>query len=623
MPFLALPHFQETAYWDIDNLKYEVFKMSLMMGLFGMVTEEEVDNEEEYEEANDEVLGEEDDAASAAVGGADESTLSRIIARESEDSDYDLAMKEESITSPAVEEEIEEAASTPLPDQEEESVVTEETETREPESPLPVPEEETAAKEVDDIQAVVPLAEAEVGKVLKEEDNSNVEEKSDEAETNAPEEVAVAEEKQEEEEAVPQAVETEQPQAVETELVQAVTSAAEPEFDVTGVKEEVASEVVPLATAEVGNVVKESEVEETEQAASPSKMTVESRGASSSLQEELRKLSESRSLREQSSSEEVKAAADTESAPAEKEEEFTVSEPVTVTESKYVVKRAASNDLEAELKKLADARLKKEASDKAAYVSTETNGATVSEPSVEKEEDTSAPEVVVDQKVVEVGEGVKDETLDELKELTYEFHMQGRPESDASKVQSALSTASESAEQESTDSTSGPIAVAEKLSPEIAEVRIVEEANVEEPDSTISTEELSKEVVGDSGVVPSPANLFTALKAVDDDLPALKSENGNVVETENVQSKPRGFSAVDFTGEDGDSDADAEDEDEENDDDDDEDDDDEDETDMDTAKALAEFANAVGKSGNLMFEHCSSSSSCILHRKSLVFVESP
>ena len=87
-----------------------------MLGFFGMVTEDEVDNEDEYEEANDEVLGEDEDASSAAVGGADEGTSPRIIARESVDNDDDLAMKEESDTSPAVEEEVEQAASTPLLD---------------------------------------------------------------------------------------------------------------------------------------------------------------------------------------------------------------------------------------------------------------------------------------------------------------------------------------------------------------------------------------------------------------------------------------------------------------------------------------------------------------------------
>lgn len=71
-----------------------------------------------------------------------------------------------------------------------------------------------------------------------------------------------------------------------------------------------------------------------------------------------------------------------------------------------------------------------------------------------------------------------------------------------------------------------------------------------------------------------------------------------------------GLLAIDFAEEDGDSDADAEDEDDEDDEDDDEDDDDEDDKDMVTAKALAELANAVGKSGEphilaLVFSNCS------------------
>ena len=553
-----------------------------MTGLFEMVTEEEVDNDEDYEEANDEQLGEEEeDASAAAVGGTGEGTLPRIIAQESVDNDFDLAMQKESNTSPAVEEEVEQVASIPFSDEEEKSAITDATETREPELSSLVAEGETAAKESDE--------------VLIEADSSNVEDMSVGV-TSSPEEVAVVEEKQEEEEeVVPQPAEAEQSQAEETALVQAVTLAAKPKFDVTGVKEEVASEVIPLATAGVGNVLEESEVKETEQATIPPEVDVESKGPSSSLLEELRKLSESRSLREEPS-EEMKPAVVTESAPEELSQTTAEkAEDSTVTESQYVVKRAASNDLVAELKKLTDARLESEASDKAASVST------VGEPPVDKEEYTSASEVVVDQKLVEVSEGSTVESLDELKELTYQFHIQGSPESDAAEVQSALATASDSAEKESIDSTSGATAVAEKLSPEVSEVRIVEEGKVEEADSAVAKEDLSKDVVEDSGVVPSPANLYTALKAVDDELPALKSENGNVAETEDVQSKSRGFSAVDFTGEDGDSDADAEDEDEENDDDDDED---EDETDMDTAKALAELANAVGKSGNPLFGHC-------------------
>jgi hypothetical protein len=60
---------------------------------------------------------------------------------------------------------------------------------------------------------------------------------------------------------------------------QAVTAAAAPTFHVTGLKEEVALEIVPLTI---------SEVEETEQAIIPWITDAEPRGASPSLLEELR-----------------------------------------------------------------------------------------------------------------------------------------------------------------------------------------------------------------------------------------------------------------------------------------------------------------------------------------------
>jgi hypothetical protein len=70
-----------------------------------------------------------------------------------------------------------------------------------------------------------------------------------------------------------QAVETEQSPVVEPELAQAVTAATAPAFDVTGLKEEFAPEIVPLVIPEV---------EETEQAIIPPITDVESKGASPS-----------------------------------------------------------------------------------------------------------------------------------------------------------------------------------------------------------------------------------------------------------------------------------------------------------------------------------------------------
>lgn len=565
------------------------------VGYFAVTAEEE-DNEEEYEEANDQVLGEEDHE----VGGGDGDALPRIIARETADDHFDvIASKEEPNTSSAVEEDVEQAASTPLPDQADEqvekSIITEATESTQSST--------VAEEKADDVMS---HAEDEVGEVVKEEDSSNVVEKSVAEMTNGGEDSAVVEVKQEEEEAAA-------PQAVETELSQATSSLAEPETVDTGVKEDVAPEVVPL---EVGNVLKESEVVETagKESEQAPKTEVETRGASSSLLEELRKLSASRPLREQSavsSSEEIEPAIVTETPPADessqslvgdKEEESTVSEP----------KYSASNSLLAELKKLSDAKLQREASEVDAKNAEETTLAT-SEGSGEQADSNVSKELVVDQKVVDAGEGVTEESLDELKELTYGFHMQGRSESDASEVQSALATSSVSAEKDSTDSTS--VAVSEKLSPGVAEVRIMEETKAEETaDSAALKEELSKEDVEGPAAVPNPAKLFSALSAVDNELSALKSGNGDVAETENVQVKPRSFSAADFTGDD--SDADAEDEDDENDDD---DDDDEDETDMDTAKALAELANAVGKSGNSCLSTCTQyrGSTCLLYLLSM------
>jgi hypothetical protein len=121
----------------------------------------------------------------------------------------------------------------------------------------------------------VPPIEAEVGK---EEDSSDEEEKSVEPVNSGLEEAVVIEE-----EAVPQVIEAEQSPAIEPKLAQVVTAAAASAFDVTGLKEEVAPEIVPLAIPEV---------EETEQAIIPPITDVESRGATPSLLEELQKLRE-------------------------------------------------------------------------------------------------------------------------------------------------------------------------------------------------------------------------------------------------------------------------------------------------------------------------------------------
>nr|A9SV59.1 RecName: Full=Translocase of chloroplast 101, chloroplastic; AltName: Full=101 kDa chloroplast outer envelope protein [Physcomitrium patens] len=138
--------------------------------------------------------------------------------------------------------------------------------------------------------------------------------------------------------------------------------------------------------------------------------------------------------------------------------------------------------------------------------------------------------------------------------------------------------------------------LAEELRKLSASRSLSEEVGV---DPALVSEGAPEGVIEGPAVVSSPAKMYTALKAVDDEMPPLKSENKAVVETEKVESKPRGFSAIDFAEEDGDSDADAEDEDDEDDEDDDEDDDDEDDKDMVTAKALAELANASGKKSSM------------------------
>jgi hypothetical protein len=89
-----------------------------------------------------------------------------------------------------VEEEVEQAASTPLLDQEEKSVTTGATETREAGSPSPVAEEETPAEKADDTSAVVPPVEVEADK----EEDSSDEEESVELVSGGPEEAAIFEE---------------------------------------------------------------------------------------------------------------------------------------------------------------------------------------------------------------------------------------------------------------------------------------------------------------------------------------------------------------------------------------------------------------------------------------------
>lgn len=112
--------------------------------------------------------------------------------------------------------------------------------------------------------------------------------------------------------------------------------------------------------------------------------------------------------------------------------------------------------------------------------------------------------------------------------------------------------------------------------------------------------QLPKEVTQDPAVVPSPAKLYTALKAVDTDTPKVESETVDAKEETDGEVKPPISATEEAVGvplaANGDSDADVEDEDDEEDDEED-DDDDEGDIDMDSAKVLAELANAVGKPG--------------------------
>ena len=113
--------------------------------------------------------------------------------------------------------------------------------------------------------------------------------------------------------------------------------------------------------------------------------------------------------------------------------------------------------------------------------------------------------------------------------------------------------------------------------------------------------QLPKEVTEDPAVVPSPAKLYTALKAVDTDTPIVESETLDAKEVTDEEVKAPISATEEAVGvplaANGDSDADVEDEDDE---------DDEGEIDMDSAKVLAELTNTVGKSGKsqTMCEQC-------------------
>ena len=114
----------------------------------------------------------------------------------------------------------------------------------------------------------------------------------------------------------------------------------------------------------------------------------------------------------------------------------------------------------------------------------------------------------------------------------------------------------------------------------------------EEEGPVFSRDLLPKEVTEDPAVVPSPAKLYTALKAVDTDTPTVESETLDAKEVTDEEVKAPISTTEEAVGvplaANGDSDADVEDEDDE---------DDEGEIDMDSAKVLAELANTVGKSG--------------------------
>lgn len=151
------------------------------------------------------------------------------------------------------------------------------------------------------------------------------------------------------------------------------------------------------------------------------------------------------------------------------------------------------------------------------------------------------------------------------------------------------------------DSEPSPVESPDIVSKDVAEKREQESA------SSINLKESPMDLKFENdAVIPSPAKKYTALKAVDADIPPLKSEttgsDGTTEEESKITQNVIEKSVVEPQAENGDWDADEEDDEDENDDEDD-DEDEEVDVDMDTAKALAELANAVsGKSGRFI-EH--------------------
>ena len=114
------------------------------------------------------------------------------------------------------------------------------------------------------------------------------------------------------------------------------------------------------------------------------------------------------------------------------------------------------------------------------------------------------------------------------------------------------------------------------------------EVGEDEGNSLITKKELPKGVTRDRAVLESPAHLYTAVKADDPKLPALKSDDGGV---DRRESNTRGFVRGNFSGDEGYSDADAEDESDETNEDDGEGDGERGEI------AEIELANVAGRSG--------------------------
>lgn len=94
--------------------------------------------------------------------------------------------------------------------------------------------------------------------------------------------------------------------------------------------------------------------------------------------------------------------------------------------------------------------------------------------------------------------------------------------------------------------------LAEKII-EVAREHDVEEGE-DEVDSPIIKKEVPRDVAQDRAVLASPAHLYAAVKAVDSELPALKSESG----VDQTESNTRRFVRGNYSGEEGDSDADEE-----------------------------------------------------------------